>query len=76
MWPGIVYLNEVYPEPSREEIEELRDIGVSTWHVVGVKASAYPPFPKAYRGGIPCCAANPNGPLEAIVRRLDYIEEH
>lgn len=57
LWPGMVVINEVYPEPSKEAIERIREIGCDCYHVAGVKALAIPPFPHAYRGGIPCCAA-------------------
>ncbi len=56
-WKELVVLNEVYPEPSAEELTFLSRLGVRVSHVVGVKARAWPRFPRAYDGGIPCCAA-------------------
>jgi hypothetical protein len=58
-WPGVVVLNEVYPEPDETELAALAVRGVRCFHVVGVAGRAWPRFPRAYRGGIPCCAALP-----------------
>lgn len=58
-WPGIIVLNEVYPEPVRDELARLEGKGVTCHHIAGVAGGAWPPFPRAYRGGIPCCAALP-----------------
>jgi hypothetical protein len=69
-WPELILLNEVYPEPSREEIETLKKIGSPAYHVVGVVAKSYPSFPKAYEGGIPCCGAWSSKDIEAIIKRL------
>lgn len=69
-WPELILLNEVYPEPSRKEIETLKKIGSPAYHVVGVVAKSYPSFPKAYEGGIPCCAAWSSKDIEAIIKRL------
>lgn len=69
-WPELVLLNEVYPEPGKREIEKLRQIGSPAYHVVGVIAKSYPSFPKAYAGGIPCCAAWNSEDSEAIIRKL------
>lgn len=73
LWSGCVVLNEVYPEPASDELALLSRRGVSCFHVVGVPGTAVPKFPRAYRGGIPCCAALP-GPEDrapaAIVTEL------
>lgn len=58
-WPGVVVLNEVYPEPVPTELAQLERNGVTCHHIAGVAGGAWPPFPRAYRGGIPCCAALP-----------------
>lgn len=58
-WPGVIVLNEVYPEPTWSEVADLTEKSISCFHVVGVAGKAWPPFPRAYRGGIPCCAALP-----------------
>lgn len=70
-WGNLVLLNEVYPEPSAQELESLDKIGCNAYHIVGVKAKSYPNLPKAYRGGIPCCAAWLSDKMEVIVRRLN-----
>lgn len=72
-WPGVVVLNEVYPEPSGDELAALERAGAVCFHVVGVAGSAWPAFPRAYRRGIPCCAALPapgDTEVTAIVTRL------
>lgn len=57
LWPELVLVNEVYPEPTRDELRRLHTAGVRAFHVVGVRARCFPTMPKVYRGGIPCCAA-------------------
>lgn len=72
-WPGVVVLNEVYPEPSDAELATLETCGAQCFHVVGVAGGAWPAFPRAYRGGIPCCAALPSPDdttVTALVTRL------
>ena len=73
LWPGVIVLNEVYPEPSAAEISELEARGSSCYHIVGVEGDAWPPFPRAYRGGIPCCASlpfSPDDPIPILIARL------
>jgi hypothetical protein len=55
--PSTTVLNEVYPAPHQELVEEMNSLGADVFHIVGVVADAYPSFPKAYRGAVPCCAA-------------------
>lgn len=72
-WPGVIVLNEVYPEPSAAEIAALEDRGAVCYHIVGVEGEAWPPFPRAYRGGIPCCASLPfssRDPIPVLISRL------
>jgi hypothetical protein len=72
-WPGVLVLNEVYPEPSPAEIGALEARGAICYHIIGVEGDAWPPFPKAYRGGIPCCASlpiSPDDPIPVLVSRL------
>lgn len=68
-WPGLTLLNEAYPAPE-EEAEKIRAKGGNAFHLVGVKANSYPSFPKAYYGGIPCCAAWSSSEMEVILREL------
>lgn len=52
-----VVLNEVYPEPSAEELAKIKEKKASCYHIVGLRGNVYPPFPGAYRQGVPCCAS-------------------
>jgi hypothetical protein len=73
LWPGAIVLNEVYPEPAAREIATLEGCGVKCYHIIGVAGQAWPPFPRAYRGGIPCCAALPissESPIPTVVALL------
>lgn len=70
LWPEAVILNEVYPEPSSHAISRIKAIGCICYHVAGVKALAFPSFPHAYRGGIPCCAAWNAKRIQARVVKL------
>lgn len=70
-WPQLVLLNETYPEPTEIEISSLTKIGSPVFHVVGVAAFSVPPFPKAYKGGIPCCAARISEKMKVLVKRLN-----
>ncbi len=70
-WKGLVILNEVYPPPAYDELEKISAIGCPVYHLVGVKAKAYPSFPSVYNGGIPCCAAwNSGEQMQVIVKQL------
>ena len=72
-WPQLVVLNETYPEPSEEEIAIMAKIGVRAYHVSGVKARSFPKFPRAYGGGIPCCASWNSPDTEVIVKELNGV---
>ncbi len=63
-------LNEVYPAPHKDVIESMKEKGVKVFHIAGVKTSVWPPFPSAYKGAVPCCAALPNETYEVAVVRL------
>jgi hypothetical protein len=72
-WPQLILLNEVYPEPSRHELRALASLGVAAYHIAGVKACCWPQFPRAYRGGIPCCASLPlaeDEHIDVVLTRL------
>lgn len=71
-WQGAIVQNEVYPEPSAAEIAELEARGAHCYHIVGVEGRAWPPFPRAYRGGIPCCASLPFSPDDPDSDRLSF----
>ncbi|OGZ79105.1 MAG: hypothetical protein A2528_01250 [Candidatus Staskawiczbacteria bacterium RIFOXYD2_FULL_37_9] len=70
LWPEVVILNEVYPEPSQELVERLEAVGSRCWHVAGVKAGALPSFPGGYQGGIPCCAAWQSDEMEVLLKKI------
>lgn len=70
LWQQCIVLNEVYPEPSKEEVRLLADRGILCYHIVGMRAEAWPAFPRAYQGGIPCCAAISAKSGEAIIKLL------
>lgn len=70
LWPGLTIINEVYPEPSPALLEQLQARGIDVHHIVGVKARAFPPFPAAYAGAIPCCAAWPSPGAQVVTRLL------
>jgi len=71
IWPGTVVINEVYPEPTPEILERLRNKNCDCYHVVGVNAFAFPSFPAAYKGAIPCCAAWPSPKMKVVVQKLN-----
>lgn len=70
LWSGVVVLNEVYPEPEGHVLAALAARGIPCHHVVGVRARAFPPFPAAYAGAVPCCAAWPAPDAEVVLRAL------
>ena len=74
IWPGTAVLNEVYPEPTAEIVNALYEKQCDCYHVAGVKAYAIPPFPGAYRGAIPCCAAWPSPKLEVVIKKMKARE--
>jgi hypothetical protein len=70
LWPEVVVINEVYPEPCQELAQQLKAVGCHCYHVVGVNARALPSFPGGYQGGIPCCAAWQSEKMEALFKRI------
>lgn len=70
LWPNMILLNERYPEPNEEVVSILNNKGINVYHVAGVKAKAFPPFPYAYAGGIPCCAAIREDKATSLVKKL------
>jgi hypothetical protein len=74
MWPGLVVLNEVYPPPSMRCCDLIRMKGVKLYHLTGVAGTAIPPFPGAYAGGIPCCAADSISNPQVLLARLNHSD--
>ena len=73
--PGVVVINEVYPEPGKAEVAAIKAVGACCYHIAGVKGRAWPAFPRGYQGGIPCCASflpNRDGDssFDVIVREM------
>lgn len=77
LWPGVVVLNEVYPECSHEALQMLKSKGIRYFHLQGVHGWSVPSFPGAYRGAIPCCAASAanNGGKTAYSATLKLLEK-
>lgn len=65
-----VVLNEVYPAPHPDVVASMKERGVKVYHIAGVKASVWPPFPNAYQGAVPCCAAIPGVAYEVVVIQM------
>lgn len=63
-------LNEVYPAPHPDVVASMKERGASVYHIAGVKASVWPPFPSAYQGAVPCCAALPDEEYKVSVIKL------
>lgn len=70
LWSNLTILNESYPEPNEDVVKALNNKGINVYHVAGVKAKAFPPFPYAYAGGIPCCAAIREDKAMSLVKKL------
>lgn len=70
LWKEVVVLNEVYPEPSQEELDLMSERSIKCFHVVGVEGSIFPPLPGAYSSGVPCCAAIPSAQSNVILSQL------
>jgi hypothetical protein len=57
------------------EFEAIKAKGACCYHIAGVKARAWPAFPRGYQGGISCCASylpenEEEGSFEVIVRKM------
>ncbi len=65
-----IVLNEVYPAPGSGVVSSMNNRGVDVYHIAGVKASVWPPFPGSYQGAVPCCAALPGENYEVVVVKL------
>jgi hypothetical protein len=65
-----VVLNEVFPEPSRDAIWELKSRNIAAYHIAGVKAEAYPSLPHGYKSAVPCCAIHSDYIGEPVLMRI------
>ncbi|MEC9477194.1 MAG: hypothetical protein VX764_09160 [Planctomycetota bacterium] len=70
LWDGVVLLNETYPAPRKRVIRDLEERGVPVFHIAGVQGFAFPQFPHAYSGGIPCCGMNEGGVIRPMLKYL------
>ena len=70
LWDGVVLLNETYPAPRKRVIRDLEEKGVPVFHIAGVQGFAFPQFPHAYSGGIPCCGMNEGGVIRPLLKYL------
>jgi hypothetical protein len=67
---GTVVLNEVFPEPSRDVVKQLKGRNIAAYHIAGVKAEVYPSLPHGYRNAVPCCAIHSDEIGELVLTRI------
>lgn len=67
---GTVILNEVFPEPSRDVLKQLKSRNIVAYHIAGVKAEVYPSLPHGYRNAVPCCAIHSDEIGELVLTRI------
>jgi hypothetical protein len=67
---GSVVLNEVFPEPRREVLAQLKKKLIATYHIAGVTAQVYPPLPLGYENALPCCAIHSADIGKPILKRI------
>jgi len=67
---GTVFLNEVFPEPTRDVLAEFQNRNIAAYHIAGVPAEVYPSLPLGYRNALPCCAIHSSNVGEPILRRI------
>ena len=70
LWKELVVINEVYPDPTKAEVQKITECGCVLYHVGGVRGFFFPPIPNGYSGCIPCCAAIMHEKVEAHVTKL------
>ena len=76
MWPGLVVLNEAFPEPARKSRKRLVASGVELWHLAGAEGSVWPNLPFAYGGAVPCCAVHrPQQASGPVLRLLEVAAD-
>jgi len=79
IWPESVVLNEVYPEPSRQEVAMVVAAGAKIYHIVGPDGWVLFPLGGGYHNKIPCCAAFPPEDLKdfkIVVSRMELNERN
>jgi len=70
IWKNLVLLNEVYPEPNEDSVHLYCAKGGNMYHLVGNVGWSLPSFPRAYAGGIPCCASWDYAGADTVIKRL------
>ena len=71
LWPGLVLLNETFPEPPRRLVHDLATRGVAVYHLSGVRGRVLPPLPFGYADAVPCCAVHDDtADLDVLVVQL------
>lgn len=66
MWPGLIVLNETFPQPPGRVVRAMTARGVDVFHLSGLEGDITPPLPFGYANAIPCCAAHGAGPSPRI----------
>lgn len=69
-WKELIVVNEVYPEPSAEELKAITDKNCKVYHVVGIEGKSFPSLPGAYNGAIPCCAGQAIDDFKVVTKQL------
>ena len=72
IWDSLVLLNEVYPEPSQEEVQAFTAKGGAIYHIAGIEGKSYPSFPNAYANAIPCSAAWKSDNMQVVLKKLSH----
>ncbi len=67
LWPGMVVLNETFPEPPRRVQRAVAERGVDLYHLSGVAGRITPPLPFGYAGAVPCCARHDESAAPEVV---------
>jgi len=67
---GTVVLNEVFPEPSRDVVQQLKSRNIAAYHIAGVKAVVFPSLPHGYTNAVPCCAIHSDEIGELVLTRI------
>jgi hypothetical protein len=53
---GFIFLNEVYPAPTKQQLQDLKERDVKAFHISGGRVKLlFPPLPGEYQGALPCC---------------------
>jgi hypothetical protein len=67
---GTVILNEVFPEPSRDVVKQMKSSNIVAYHIAGIRAEVYPSLPHGYRNAVPCCAIHSDEIGEVVLTRI------